>query len=325
MTITAATRKLHKVFFTQVMNKPAYPITDQIALLKQRGMIFKDEDLARRRLNNISYYRLKGYWWEDQYDHTLHLFQKNTCFENILERYDFDRQLRVILFAAIEQIEIGFRSKLIHHLSLGYGGLWYENSALFVSANKTKKGITKTVHAHILDDLRQEFDRSQEPFIQDHHGRYPLQSADAWKILEVASMGLISRLYKNLNRNLPERGLIAGEMGVNSPAVFSGWLEAVSAIRNVIAHHSRLWSRMVVIRPKMILKNPCEPWFDHPLKKGQLDKPFAVISCMVYLCKHLEESNAVKHQILSLIRDHPGIPIYKYGFFNDWESEPLWS
>ena len=76
------------------MNKPAYTISDQIALLKQRGMIFKDETQAIDRLKIISYYRLKGYWWDAQSDVLLHVFLPNTFFEDILERYDFDRKLR---------------------------------------------------------------------------------------------------------------------------------------------------------------------------------------------------------------------------------------
>ncbi|MDR2026689.1 MAG: Abi family protein [Prevotellaceae bacterium] len=97
------------------MNKSAYTIADQIALLKQRGMFYRDEMQAYERLKNISYYRLKGYWWDMQSDTVRHLFYPGVCFEDILERYDFDRKLRRILFGGIEQIEIAVRTRLIHH------------------------------------------------------------------------------------------------------------------------------------------------------------------------------------------------------------------
>ncbi|MDR1054595.1 MAG: Abi family protein, partial [Prevotellaceae bacterium] len=228
------------------MNKPAYTIADQIALLKQRGMIFKDEAQAYNRLQNISYYRLKGYWWDMQSDTTLHLFHPGVCFEDVLDRYDFDRKLRLILFGGIEWIEIAMRTSLTYYLSLAYGGLWYLNPALFEIAPKIKNGVSKTTHLHTLDELQKEFTRSQELFIKDHQRRYPGQPADAWKILEVASMGTLSKLYKSIKINLPEKGVIANKMGVNSPHVFSGWLESIAYIRNIIAHHSRLWSRTMV-------------------------------------------------------------------------------
>ena len=306
------------------MNKQAYTISDQIALLKQRGMLFKDETEARNRLKSISYYRLKGYWLDTQSDRALHTFHPNTFFEDILARYDFDRILRRILFGGIEQIEIAVRTKLIYHLSIAYGGLWYQNPILFNNKIQNKNGINKTVHLWVLDDLQKEFDRSQELFVKDHQLRYPGQSADAWKIMEVASMGTLSKLYKNLNVNLPERGKIANEMGINSPHVFSGWLDAIAYLRNIIAHHSRLWSRTMVKRPSMQLNNPVGAWFTQPLKQGQLDKPFSTISCLLYLYKHLSRSEDMKLQIIELINAYPNVPIYKYGFFNRWNTEPIW-
>jgi abortive infection bacteriophage resistance protein len=198
------------------------------------------------------------------------------------------------------------------------------NTTLFETAPKIKNGISKTTHLHTLDELQKEFNRSQELFIKDHQRRFSGQPADAWKILEVVSMGTLSKLYKSLKINLPEKGTIANEMGVNSPHVFSGWLESIAYIRNIIAHHSRLWSRTMVKRPGMQLNNPRDAWFAHPLKQGQLDKPFAIISCMTYLCNRLSHSDDFKKQIINLINAYPNILIYRYGFFNDWESEPLW-
>jgi abortive infection bacteriophage resistance protein len=167
------------------MNKPAYTINDQITLLKQRGMLFRNETEAHQCLGNISYYRLKGYWWDMQHDYIQHDFKPDTCFEHIIERYNFDRRLRLILFDAIERIEIAVRTKMIYHLSIPYGGLWYLNPALFETAFHTKDGITKTTHLHTLDELHKEYHRSQEIFVRDQQNRYPGQNPDAWKILEV--------------------------------------------------------------------------------------------------------------------------------------------
>ena len=134
----------------------------------------------------------------------------------------------------------------------------------------------------------------------------------------------ISKFYKNLNISLPERGIIANEMGINSPHVFSGWMEAIAYLRNIIAHHSRLWSRTMIKRPGMQLKKPANVWFAKPLKQGQLDKPFSTISCLLYMYRHVSRSEELKQQIVELINEYPNVPIYKYGFFNNWRTEPLW-
>lgn len=102
-------------------NKPARDIADQLQLLKDRGMLFRNETEALDLLRNISYYRLKGYWWDMQSDRVNHIFYSNTYFEDVIERYNFDRILRLILFDAIERIEIALRTKMIYHLSLSHG------------------------------------------------------------------------------------------------------------------------------------------------------------------------------------------------------------
>jgi abortive infection bacteriophage resistance protein len=306
------------------MNKVAYSIAGQISLLKQRGMFFKNEKQVGEQLKNISYYRLKGYWWDMQNDPVQHTFPPGIYFEDIIERYDFDRQLRIILFDAIEQIEIALRTKMIYHLSLAYNGLWYLRPALFDTTNITLNGLKQTAHLHVLNELQKEFGRSQEIFAKDHRYRYPHENADAWKMLEVASLGTLSKLYKNLKNKLPEKAVIANEMGLNSTFAFVSWLEAIALIRNIIAHHSRLWSRPIIKKPSMWLNNPEGRWFIQPLKSGQLSKPFAVISCMVYLCNHLSHSEDIRQRIIALINAYPNLPIYKYGFFNDWQAEPLW-
>ena len=312
------------IFFNITMNKPAYTIFDQLALLKQRGMTFRDEAQAFNRLKNISYYRLKGYWWDTQSDPIQHTFRNGTCFEDVMKRYDFDLQLRQLLFGGIEQIEIAVRSKMIYHLSIAYGGLWYLDPSLFDDKVHIYDGKSMTAHCKVLEELQKEFDRSQEDFIKDHKRNYPGQPAQAWKILEIASMGTLSKLYKNLKKTLPERSVISNEMGINSPHVFSGWLEAIAFIRNVIAHHSRLWSRTMVKRPSLQLNNPAGEWFNNPPRQGQIDKPFSTISCMVYLCKHLTRTDDIKQKIINLIDRYPNVPIYKMGFFNNWRNEPLW-
>lgn len=136
-------------------NKPAFTIANQIALLKKRGMLFHNDAKAPHFLENISYYRLKGYWWDMQNDYTNHILKANTYFEDIIDRYNFDRHLRLILFDAIERIEIALRTKMIYHLSISYGGLWYLNTTLFESSTITlNDGTVKTIHQNTIDELQ---------------------------------------------------------------------------------------------------------------------------------------------------------------------------
>ncbi|MGB1206939.1 MAG: Abi family protein [Chitinophagales bacterium] len=296
-------------------NKPVKSIAEQIQLLKSRGMLFRDETKATHFLKNISYYRLKGYWWDMQENKTSHTLLPNSYFETVIERYNFDRHLRLILFDAIEMIEIALRTKMIYYLSMSFGSTWYLDSSLFTNSHK---------HQQHLNHLQREFGYSQEIFIKDHKRKYPNTDAAAWKILEITSMGTLSKLYKNLEHQLPEKSTIAKEMGLNLHSELSSWLEAIVYVRNIIAHHSRLWSRTMVKRPIEHIRNPIGLWLDRDLLSVQKKKPFLIISSMLYLCNKVASNHQIKTKILNLISDNPDMPIYKLGFLNRWNEAPLW-
>lgn len=167
-------------------NKPARTIAEQIALLKSRGMKFRNEADAPHFLQYISYYRLKGYWRDTQANSLSHTFKPNTYFEDIIDRYNFDRHLRLILFDAIERIEIALRTQMIYHLAHHHGSIWYQDASLFSSP---------ALHATNLSSLNREFGFSQEIFIIDHKNQHPNDSPEAWKIMEIASMGTLSKFY----------------------------------------------------------------------------------------------------------------------------------
>ena len=50
------------------INKVLRTIAEQVALLKKRGMLMKDEQTAAFYLGHISYFRLKNYWCDMQTD-----------------------------------------------------------------------------------------------------------------------------------------------------------------------------------------------------------------------------------------------------------------
>lgn len=213
---------------------------------------------------------------------------------------------------------------MIYHLSMSYGGLWYLDHNLFQPQTITVNSIIKTIHQHTIEDLNKEFKRSQETYIKDHRNRYPNQDADAWKILEVASLGTLSKLYKSLKHQLPEKSKIANEMGLRLHSELSSWLEAITYVRNIIAHHSRLWSRNRVKTPTEDLNNAIGQWFENPLSPVQHKKPFLIIACMIYLSSFVAPGHHIKTKILELFSSNPSIPIYKLGFLNNWDKEPVW-
>jgi abortive infection bacteriophage resistance protein len=304
------------------MNKFPKTIEEQINLLKSRNMTINNFAEAEHFLANISYYRLKGYWWEMQSDKVNHYFKDGSKLEDVIDLYNFDSHFRLILFNAIERIEIALRTKLIYHLSLSYGSLWYLDDTLFTT-KMFLSDPTISVHQNLIVDLRKEFNRSEEIFIKDHRVRFPNEEADSWKILEVASLGTLSKLYKNLLHQLPEKNKIAFEFGLNNQKYLVSWLQAITVVRNIIAHHGRLWNR-VLINKYDWPKSTNKPILNFIPTNLQTQKIFPLLSALLYLNEEISPRNNIKNELKSLIAKFPNTPLYKMGFPNNWEFQSIW-
>ena len=304
-------------------NQKPRTIDEQIRLLRSRGMAFGNEEEAKQCLAHISYFRLKYYWTDMRDEETEHDFKEGALFDDVISRYNFDRSLRLILFDAIEIIEVALRAKIINHLSQAKdSGLWYLDASLFER---------KDYYEDFVLDLKYEFDRSTEPFAKEYiaeHSNWDWESMDgdnpdAWMILESATFGTLSKMYKNLKSQLPERAAIANDFGLYSAKELSSWLEAISVLRNIIAHHSRLWNRSLakqVTNPK----GHRDKWLQNQLTDNQKKNPYGVITAMLYLCNAVYPDNKIKDKLLALIDHSTNIPYYKYGFVGDWRKEPIW-
>jgi len=223
-------------------------------------------------------------------------------------------KLRLILFDAIEVIEIALRTKLIYHLSQAYSGLWYLNDNIVMDKSK---------HEESLKDLQNEFARNGESFSKDFRRKHPDDNPDAWLMFEALTFGTLSKIFSNLKHQLPQKSIIAHEFGLNSINELSSWLAAISYLRNVIAHHSRIFGRDILKRP-VFPRSPRNQWLQFGITPVQEKKPFVVISAMVYLCNAINPDNEIKNKIVSLINKNPDVPVYKMGFFNNWQNEPIW-
>ena len=93
----------------------------QIEILKERGLHIDDIKQAIDVLDTISYFRLAGYWKHFEIDHFTHQFRAGSCFSDIVKLYSFDKELRALLFTAIQTIEVSVRTKI---MNLAHFGLW---------------------------------------------------------------------------------------------------------------------------------------------------------------------------------------------------------
>lgn len=296
------------------MAKPAKTIQEQIQLLQDRGMLFHNVADAPHFLGNISYYRLKGYWWEMQSDKVNHKFHPNNYFEDIIDLYNFDRHFRLIVFNAIERIEIALRTKLIYHMSLAYGPHWHNETQYF---EKYKN------HLGFKSKLTRDLANSSEEFIIKHYDNHVTENPESWKALEILTLGSLSKLYQNLNHQLPEKAKIATEFGLNNQKYLASWLLSTTYIRNIIAHHGRLWNR-VIINKYDWPKSTKDPLLSYTPNQYQRRKIFPLVSAILYMNNRISPGHHIKDELLDLFQQFPNTPLYKMGFPKNWQIEPLW-
>ena len=139
--------------------KPALSYEAQIDQLKMRGLVIESDSKALHLLENISYYRLSGYWYPMlSIPKSAHLFKTASTFDNVFKLYCFDRELRKLVIGELEKIEIAIRGKMIYNLSHKYGATWYTDVLLFKDANRHGKTLLK---------IQTEYNRSDEKFLTE--------------------------------------------------------------------------------------------------------------------------------------------------------------
>ena len=297
---------MNKSFF----DKPALTYDDQIQLLKSRGLSIQDEDKALHILQVISYYRLSGYWFPLLEDKVNHKFKSNAEFETAFNLYKFDREFRLLILGELEKIEVAVRSQMIQQLSLKISPFWFEDVSQFKKAH---------VHKKTIDKIRDELKRSDEEFILKFKEKYQNEFPPSWMTLEVTSFGSLSVLFSALNPGRAKRD-IANYFGLNE-RTFQSWLHSIVYLRNVCAHHSRLWNRDIRVKPQ-IPDNPKKQW----LKNSEIenDKVYFLLSMILYLIQTINPKNSITSRFKSLLTKYPNVDVKAMGFPDNWEEESLW-
>ena len=133
--------------------KQAIDFSDQLSLLKQRGLIIDDEDKALRCLHSISYFRLTSYLVPMESDSDTHAFRPNSHLHTAIALYNFDRKLRSLVFTSIQDIEVALRTRIIHYFSLAHGPFWFMRNDLF---------INESIHQTCINNIASEVSRPRK-------------------------------------------------------------------------------------------------------------------------------------------------------------------
>ncbi|MEI8390606.1 MAG: Abi family protein [bacterium] len=222
-------------------DKKSLDYSEQIELLKTRGLIIENEQEAINFLKYTNYYRLSSYMRHYQIN-SNHEFKEETTFNDIKNLYCFDRELKYLTFKYIKQIEIAVRAVFSHNMTTNYGSHWFYYDKCFYNSNDQQAflGIIK-------NEIKYN-DKYKETFIKYYYQKYNEPDLPPfWMAIEVFSIGNLSKALSKIKDNDGKQIAKIFNIPFN---LLKSWLHSLTTVRNIAAHHSRLWNRKFTIAPK---------------------------------------------------------------------------
>lgn len=292
-------------------------VPDQIKILRQRGLIVHDSDEVNHYLSHVGFFRLADYWKFLQKDSLGRAFIVGATFDHVIELYNFDRELRILLLDAIERIEVSFRSTIINMMCPAYGSNWFTDKDLFFDEDRLK-GVIETID--------RELERSEEEFVKQHDkNKIGFDHPPAWETLTILSFGTLSKIYRNIRDDVKEKREMAKIYGFPNGRWLQSWIQVVAILRNYCAHHSLICYRFYLSRPKEI-RGTKLPWINIIPDGGKLEsKQLYYQLCIVrYLLHTASPGNDFSYRLMELFVKYRGIDLERMGFLEGWDEEDLW-
>lgn len=291
------------------------PLTadEHIQLLKERGLLIANQERAKKYLATIGYFRLTGYMYHLQENDGSHKFKNGISFNDIILHYHFDKKLRAVVNEYLERIEVALRSKLTDYYSINHGFYWFTQYNLYED---------KYVYNLVNAEISERFTKPQERFLKYFKKKYTSETLPPSNMaMEILTMGKLSRLFKGLKNDV-EKKSIAEDFGLPS-VILSSWLIYLNNVRNICAHHGRLWNRGITAdRPTIPKRKKYK--FSGELPNDFNRSCYGVIAMIDRLLAKINASNRFTEKVINLIEEYPNINTRFMGFPENWKEYSAW-
>lgn len=231
-------------------------------------------------------------------------------FQNIVDIYEFDHNLRHILLKYIELIEVTVKSVYSYEFTKAYGATGHLNSANFTDVARHTQIMQK---AEEQKQSRLPHEAYLKHFVNDLKQDVPL-----WAFVDLLTISDISFLYKISPS--PVKVAVVNDIGlkVKGDEILERFMHHMTIIRNLCAHGSRLYNRLFEQKPWL---NKKELALLIRLPDGTIDNAhlYGFVLIMRRLLKQ-SEFVAMKNEISALSEKYPFVNLKYYGFREDWKE-----
>lgn len=292
---------------------------DQASLLASRGLCIEDAEVAVALLEHLSYYRLSGYCVAFEYQR--HRFVPEATLSHVDSAHTFDVSLRELFDRALEIVEIDLRARVASHFGRKYQAFGHcTPSSFHTPANR--RGVSW--HSQWLERVQKEASRSKEVFVV-HFARTYREFPDLpiWMLTEVMSFGLLSRMFAGMHRQ--DQRAIARCYGLQ-PRFLQTWLHHFVYVRNICAHHGRLWDRVWSVKAQL---PPHSAWQAPRIVANQ--KPYTTLLMLAHMVTRVNvrrgSVDAWRRDVSELLHELPVAPAAaeRLGLPPGWTSSEVWN
>ena len=295
-------------------------------------MLITDQAKAEKCLERVGYYRLSAYWYPFRaFDPSGSIrqdnFVKDVSFETVFELYVFDKKLRLLCLDALERVEVALRTDVA--LILGkYGSLGYRDAMNFDGrfAEQVNGQTGLVPHLDWLVRFDDKAKQSKEDFAKHFRKKYSGDPFPIWIAVEMLDFGPLSHLIAGLK--FSDQRMLAQRYGITRPDLLESWVRTLNFVRNVCAHHARLWNKPLKDFPRMPRVGEM-PDFDHIASdKPATGRLYAAMCFLRHFLTVINPSTSWAGRLadhLDSFPDHPQISLQAAGFPPGWKAEKLWS
>ena len=301
-------------------------------------MIITDRPRAEDYLRRIGFYRLSAYCYpfrsstvtrdaQGRVQAALHNdYKPDTDFRAVLALYVFDKKLRLLLLDALERIEIALRTDVA--LLLGRKDPWAHRDPALLHGNFAKKAhwrTGRTAHADWLAKLDNVADRSMDEFAQHFRRKYPASKLPIWMAVELLEFGMLSRFIEGMT--VADQEALARKYGLPRRELLTSWVRTLTFVRNVCAHHGRLWNRSLIDQPKPPKAGEI-PLLDHLASdRFAQERLYAAAAIVRFMLRIINPGSSWADRLkahMDTFPDSPHLAFGSTGFLGSWQAEPLW-
>lgn len=308
-----------------IYSKPHATLKEQVQRLRERGLIIDDEQRAEHFLSIAGYYRISSYCYRFEFPPVdgkrTHQFKEGTRFDDIIRVYVFDQKLRTLMMEALERFEVAARTVWAHAMSETYGPHPHMEVDPFTDRDEYFESFV-----NLMKETKRSQRNSEEISHYLNHYETPFLPP-IWIIISVMSFGELFRWIKN-TKSTQVKLKVAKAVGLPNIQVLEGTARALTTVRNLCAHHGRLWDRRFSTKLPYINKNlqvPLKATVDVSGGNEADPRMFNYIVVLAHLMLFLNHSSTWPFRIASLVKDTLNKEEQSImGFPEDWENNSFW-